>query len=308
MPKHTVKTGDTIYGIANTYGVIPDAILKINPKFTYLKPGMVVDVPGTRGKIKIPKINTIPKVSPGTVPAPKYNLPQAQAGTASTGNRIATPGQLAQVTQAVPGTRGNIGYNGGITMYAKEKEMRDVLSTVSTPNRPILISSDLVKLIDRYYPATNGLPANGVSLMAANGYTKNPITGNWVLTGTPMGATGVANPPTSSGIAGIAGTSATAGVTGTNTSGLSGNYLAYLGYGNQGGGIDSAFVGQTSAMGGLSQSGYNQKSVPFSKTPWADRYKGRTDTTPPTSTSPKPPTTYSNNYVSYGVGLIHWRV
>jgi hypothetical protein len=294
MAKYTVKTGDTIYGVAKNLGVMPDVLLNYNPGFTTLKPGMVLNY-------------SIPKVKPFKPPPIKtvlnktsnaYNTPTSITPSLSQANRLVTPTQTAQLGQAVPGTRGNIGYNGGITMFTREKEMSDVFANIGAGNKPVIVDKNLIDLATRYNPG-GGITA----YMLTNGYIKNPITGNYVLGG--MQPAGPAKPGSPAPTYNWTGMTL---LPTASTSPPASNYVVNPGYGTHGGGIDSAFVGKTSAMGGLSQSGYNQKGVPLSKTPWADRYKGRTDTTPPTSTSPKPPTTYSNNYVSYGVGLIHWRV
>lgn len=355
---YTVKDRDTLYGIANKLKVSPDVILKINPKFTSLKPGMVVNVPGTKGRSTIPKIPGVPNRPPGA-----YNVPAPAVKTRPPGAyNVPLPSQLPQVK---PWGSGVYTVNARLPGYGRNDNKSNIDSIVLRINSasqgngqfPVVVDRAISDAISKYYPSSTQ-PA-GDAYMIANGYVRNPVTGSWVLTGTPMSGRNAYRPAGSTGgapspVAASAGYTVSqmqqktyenylkySGLTSLPASGDIAGWRKYYEWENSvrwGGGIDSAFVGSTSAMGGLAQSGYNLKGMPFSKTPWRDRYKrkrhpelppgpdnGGGEYIPPTDTpggytSPTkvnyinnyyvspPRQNYSNNYVSYGVGLIHWRV
>jgi hypothetical protein len=308
---YTVKDKDTLYGIANKLKVSPDVILKINPKFTSLKPGMVVSVPGTKGKSIIPKIPAVPKVTPGVPNRPPgaYNVPLP-------------PPTITRLPASASGA-----YSGAlnrITGQFGQQEAFDNFEKIRIGQGPGIIDRYQTELMNRIKPGTT-------IWLVKVGYVLNPITGNYVNMAS-RSSTGGMQTPEYAGVAPTAGNAGTVGSGGYTMTAMQQktyeNYLKYSGLTSlpasgdaegwrkyyqwknavtSGGGADESFVGSTSAMGGLSQSGYNVKGAAFSKTPWADKYKKK-NSTPPTSTSPKPQQNYSNNYVNYGVGLIHWRV
>lgn len=307
MAKYTVKQGDTIMSIAKTNNTFPDVLLNANPNFTALKPGMVLNLPVI--KLKNTSLSQANKIPPnpfkGTAPSPTTianKTSNANVGQAP------VPAALKNVpaTSFGAGTGSQFSYNAGILGYGKEYTLRDlnyIVQKINIGNRPYSVSDEVVKLLDQMNPTPSGTSKAGLIYMTKNGYVKNPISGNWVLRGTPTSGYNAYTPPATP----LAPTSSA-----NEYKGPYGGYETFIrsGY-STGTSGQEGFVPIRSGSNAFGSSGggwsYAGKEAQSS---WKNKKSKKKTTTTTTGggTTNTNPQTYNSNYVSYGVGLIHWRV
>lgn len=293
MATYTVKSGDNPFKIANLFGVPTDVILNTNPGLKVFKPGVVIKIPS----VKPAKKSTYGPPAPYGPPKPTLPPSLSQA------NRVTQSATAGVNRAAIPAIYQGAGTQRFATgPYGEEtvRKAQEVFSQINPNQRPPMLISEIYVNTMKAIAGTQ----KTIDYMATTGYRQNPITGNWVYL-----ASAAPYKPVASAVGSTpqiqAANVASANMSSSTTP--SGGWR-----GNWAGGIDTGFVGSTSAMGGLAQAGPDQgQALKGANSGWVTRAKKRKKqiNNPPTSTSPKQNTNYNNgNYMSYGTGLIHWRV